>query len=47
MVPRPMADSLEVGIENVTEFEVEEALVTDGEGELDFDVLSTRVGHAA
>jgi hypothetical protein len=24
MVPRPMADSLEVGIENVTEFEVEE-----------------------
>jgi hypothetical protein len=42
-----MAECLEVGIENVTEFEVEGALLTDGGGALDFDVLSTRVSDAA
>jgi fluoroacetyl-CoA thioesterase len=41
MVPRPMTDSLEAGIENVTEFEVEGALLTDVAGTLDFAVLST------
>ena len=36
-----MADSLEVGIESVTEFEVDGALLTDVGGTLDFEVLST------
>lgn len=41
MVPRPMADSLEVGIENVTEFEVDGPLLTDVGGTLAAEVLST------
>jgi fluoroacetyl-CoA thioesterase len=41
MVPRPMADSLDAGIENVTEFEVEGALLTDVGGTLEREVLST------
>jgi predicted thioesterase len=41
MVPRPMTDALEVGIENVTEFEVEGTLLTDVGGTLGFEVLST------
>lgn len=36
-----MADSLEVGIESVTEFQVEGALLTDVGGTLDREVLST------
>ncbi|HUE25641.1 MAG TPA: hypothetical protein VMP89_02630 [Solirubrobacteraceae bacterium] len=36
-----MADSLEVGIENVAEFEVDGALLTDVGGTLDREVLST------
>lgn len=36
-----MTDSLEVGIENVTEFEVDGALLTDVGGTLDREVLST------
>ena len=34
MVPPPMGDSLEVGIENVTEFEVDGRLLTDVHGVL-------------
>jgi fluoroacetyl-CoA thioesterase len=41
MVPRPMADSLEVGIESVAEFEVDGALLTDVDGTLAREVLST------
>lgn len=40
MVPRPM-ESLEVGIENVTEFEVAGALLTDVGGTIESEVLST------
>jgi predicted thioesterase len=36
-----MADSLEVGIENTAEFEVEGPLLTDVRGTLDREVLST------
>lgn len=41
MVPRPMAELLAVGIENVTEFEVDGPLLTDVGGTLGFEVLST------
>jgi fluoroacetyl-CoA thioesterase len=36
-----MAESLEVGIENVTEFDVDGVLLTDVGGTLDAEVLST------
>lgn len=41
MVPRPMGDSLEVGIENSQEFVVDGQLLTDVGGTLGFEVLST------
>jgi predicted thioesterase len=41
MVPPPMGDSLEVGIENETEFEVGGPLLTDVGGTLGSSVLST------
>jgi fluoroacetyl-CoA thioesterase len=41
MVPPPMGDSLEVGIENTTEFEVDGRLLTDVGGTLPSSVLST------
>jgi predicted thioesterase len=41
MVPRPMGDSLEVGIESSREFTVEGPLLTDVGGTLGFEVLST------
>jgi predicted thioesterase len=41
MVPPPMGDSLEVGIENATEFDVEGGLLTDVGGTIPLPVLST------
>jgi predicted thioesterase len=41
MVPRPMGDSLELGIESSSEFVVDGPLLTDVGGTLGFEVLST------
>jgi fluoroacetyl-CoA thioesterase len=41
MVPRPMGDSLQVGVEGAHEFEVDGRLLTDVGGTLGFSVLST------
>jgi predicted thioesterase len=41
MVPPPMGDSLELGIENTIEFEVDGGLLTDVGGTIPSSVLST------